>query len=189
MFIETLVLAVIIGLVLGGRFGNLKNLSLRHIELFILAFAVQAGLNYCTAQEVSLVVKFKGYIHLLSYALLFAGLFMNRSIPGIKTLSLGISLNFLVIAANQGLMPVLPTYLPEPLTASLSAGKSGIHGLITETTRLRYLADIIYCPLPYQNQMLSVGDVVIDIGAFYLVVKAMKSGAGYYKIGVIDRKL
>lgn len=187
MFIESIAVALLIGVLAGGRFFNLRTLSLKHIELFLLPFLIQWGLNYAAAQEVSWVGEVKGFIHAGSYLLLFGGLFLNRNLPGMKILGLGVLLNFLVIAANQGLMPVNGDYLPAEVLEGLRNGTDGTHGLMGEGTKLAWLGDQIYCPLPYAKQMISVGDLVIDIGAFFMVFVTVKKGGSNFKFTYINR--
>ncbi len=63
--------------------------------------------------------------------------------------------------------------------------------VVAEMTRLAYLSDIIYVPLPYQKQLLSIGDIALDLGAFLLIFFGMKKvpGRDYYKFTSVNRKL
>ncbi|ADG83604.1 DUF5317 domain-containing protein [Thermincola potens] len=189
MLLETVVVAIVIGALVGGSLFNLKHLSLKHIELFFLSFILQSALNYLVGKGVQWAVDYRGYIHLFSYLPLFMGLFLNRAVPGIKLLGLGVFMNFLVIMLNQGLMPVRADLLPPAVLQALEKGNSGTHGLISDSTKLKWLADQIFCPLPYQNELISIGDIVIDIGAFYLIINAMKNKGDYIKFTHINGKL
>ena len=71
-------------------------------------------------------------------------------------------------------MPVDPAFLPEASRNALVAGK-GTHGLMTSITQLSFLADVFYLEIPLmQKQVFSVGDILINIGTFRLVLKTMK---------------
>jgi hypothetical protein len=99
-----------------------------------------------------------------------------------KIFGLGLILNFLVIAANGGYMPVLPdnliraglTHRAELLQAKGYLSNSTV---LTGETRLPFLADVFFAPswLPFSN-VFSIGDVFIGIGAFILVLQTMQGG-------------
>ena len=71
-------------------------------------------------------------------------------------------------------MPVRADVLPQQLAAAMAAGMGGTHSLLTETTRLGFLGDVIYLPLPYENQLISIGDIVIDIGLVGFILRGMR---------------
>ena len=101
-----------------------------------------------------------------------------------KVLGLGLALNFLVIAANGGYMPVPPENLVKAgmlHEAEMLQARGHFSNLtvLTEETRFPFLADIFVIPpyLPFRN-VFSIGDVIIGIGAFILVLRAMQGKSG-----------
>ncbi len=173
MFLEVIALAVIIGLVLRGRFMNLGRLNIKYIYVILFAYLLQAAIDFWAPRH-----AFWGYpyIHVFSYFLLFFALVRNRSIPGMYFILAGTIMNFLVIVLNGG-MPVKGDVLPRQLAAAFATGHGGTHVLLTAGTRLSFLADIIYVVLPYQHQLLSIGDVIINVGVLVLVIKGMRGRA------------
>ncbi|MDT3699118.1 MAG: DUF5317 domain-containing protein [Thermincola sp.] len=171
MFLETIILAVLVGLITGGRLTNLGRLDFRYFYLVIAAYLIQAGIDHWGP-----VRSFGGYpyLHVISYFILFFVLWQNRRMPGMYLVSTGTLLNFIVIILNGGQMPVSPHTLPAELSQALAAGDGGTHNLITENTSLKFLADIFYVGYLNQNQLISIGDIVIDIGAFLLVFRGTR---------------
>lgn len=107
-------------------------------------------------------------------------LWINRSLPGVRLIMLGLALNLAVMAANGGRMPVsesaavtagLSEHLPK-----LTAGQSSRHVPLTAQTRLRYLGDMIPVPKPYPfPRVISVGDVVLAAGVVQLLIFGMST--------------
>ncbi|CAA7599522.1 Hypothetical protein DEACI_0148 [Acididesulfobacillus acetoxydans] len=176
MLIGALILAVAAGLLAGGKLKNLSYLQLRGAWLVLGALFLQAVLSWMAARGSGIGPRWVGpLLHVLSYVLLLAFTWVNRSLPGVRVLAAGVFLNGLVIALNGGLMPVAPWALPPGDIASLARGV-GIHGLMSAGTRLTALADRFYLTLPGLGRWLfSVGDVLIDLGAFWLVFRSLRS--------------
>lgn len=103
-------------------------------------------------------------LHVGTYVLAGAFLFLNRKIRGLWLLMLGASLNAFVIGINGGVMPANPTAVrtagihPPTTQFTNSAPRSGAH--------LAFLGDVFAVPksLPLHN-VFSVGDVMIVLGA------------------------
>ena len=95
---------------------------------------------------------------------------LNARIVGVPIVALGMTLNLVAIVANGGSMPVLPE-------AMLAAG--GDHATLNNSTaaadpHVSLLVDRWAAPdvIPFAN-VFSIGDVVIAVGAFVIVLSAM----------------
>ncbi|KLU59442.1 hypothetical protein CEB3_c44280 [Peptococcaceae bacterium CEB3] len=185
MLIGALVLAVVVGLLAGGKLKNLSYLPLRGAWLVLGALFLQAVLSWTAAKGLGIGPRWVGpLLHILSYVLLLAFTWVNRSLPGVRVLAAGVFLNGLVIAVNGGLMPVAPGVLPPWDIARLAKGV-GIHGLMSARTRLTFLSDRFYLAAPVLGrQLFSVGDVLIDVGAFWLVFRSLRAFSGTEEKGV-----
>lgn len=171
MFIEVIIIAILVGLIMGGKIANLGRINFKYFYLIIAAYVIQAGVDYWANGHL-----FGGspYLHLVSYLILFFVLWQNRQLPGMYLIIIGTLLNFIVIALNGGQMPVNPTMLPSELSQALAAGHGGTHGLITGNTRVKFLADIFHIAYFNRNQLISIGDTIMDVGVFLLVIIGMK---------------
>lgn len=170
MFFEIVLISVVIGLIRGGSLLNLKNLEFKLVSLILTAYLIQFGIDFWGAKQ-----PWWGYpyLHIFSYFLLFLSLYSNRVIPGIKYIFAGTFLNFTAIILNNGVMPVAKRFISDHAVAAFNAGLGGTHGLITGNTRVQFLTDILFIPVPYEPQVLSLGDIVIDAGIFVILVRAM----------------
>ena len=122
-----------------------------------------------------------GYLYIAVYIIGVVFLFMNRNLPGLVLILIGVFLNFLVMSVNGGRMPVSaeaaaaidPMYV-EAFKAALNETEYAKHILLTESSRLKFLADIIPLTKPYPiTQIISIGDVVMNIGIFNFVQHLM----------------
>jgi hypothetical protein len=181
VLLDGAVLAVLVGLVAGGRFSRLKDLDLRAPWVFVAAAVVQVGLMIAGARGWVPVAGVGQGLLMASFALVLAGLWVNRRLPGVWVVGIGVCLNFLVIAANGGSMPV-------DRELAVRAGNTGLvrmldspahvkHKPIGPTTRLRPLADVLPLPMivprPRWFSPGSPGDVFVTVGACWLVLAGM----------------
>jgi len=185
MLIETLILALFVSLISGGKMSRLGELVLREFWLVPLALLIQSGVYWAAVRGIGLGPSWASpVLDTGSYFLLLIFTLRNRSLPGMRWLTLGILLNTIVISLNGGLMPVDPSFLPEASRNALLEGQ-GTHGLMTSSTHLSFLADRFYLDmLGLRKQVFSVGDIVIDIGCFLLVNKTMMRNQGNIDIEV-----
>ena len=163
-----LVVAVVVGLLVGGRFGQLGHLPLRHGWLVLVAVAAQAGGAFAggSLYPLGLVVS----------AVLVAGFLVgNRGIAGTGLIALGLLTNALVVGLN-GAMPVSEHASGKAgiTTQDLIAGTDPRHELATSATRLRELGDVIPVLLPVHPEVVSPGDVLVAAGLAQLVVLGMR---------------
>ncbi|HWQ88993.1 MAG TPA: DUF5317 domain-containing protein [Desulfitobacteriaceae bacterium] len=174
MLIETVILAIVVSLIDGGRIGRLGWLDLRGLWLIPSAWAIQIVVYWAAVKGMGMGPEWVSpVLDTASYFLLliFAG--NNWYLPGMRILALGIFLNTLVIAVNGGMMPVDSFYLPEASRQALLAGQ-GTHGLLTPATHLSLLADRIFISIAgFIKQLISLGDILIDAGSFLLIYKTM----------------
>jgi hypothetical protein len=163
----TLVIAVGIGLLTGGRFAGLSALRLRWAPLALMGLALQF---LAPAGAWSFPVL------MLSFAMLVAFALANIRMPGFVLIVAGIAMNLSVIAINGG-MPV-PRWSLErsdqigELQYLIDHGGAK-HHLATPDDRLLFLADVIPIPSPIR-QSVSPGDIVAYVGVAFVIVSAMR---------------
>ncbi len=93
-----------------------------------------------------------------------------------KLFLIGTLLNFIVIFANGGKMPVSlsgPKWQENPIDITIS-DIDFKHMSLDENTRLPYLADVILIAKPYPfPKILSIGDVFLNLGLFFFLQEEM----------------
>lgn len=163
----TLVLAVGIGLISGGRLSGLSAMRFRlgpaALAGLLLQFLVPPGIW----QDVLLIA---------SFILLSAFAVVNLKVAGFSLILAGILMNFLVIAVNHG-MPVPRWSLErsdqiQELNFLIKEGGAK-HHLATEDDTLLFLADVLPLPSPIR-QSVSAGDVVAYVGVAYVIIAGMR---------------
>lgn len=145
-----------------------------HLWLVPVAFLVQR------------LEQSKDYPIIMSQIMFLAFIYLNRVLPGMNSLLIGAALNFAVMAANSGRMPISPEtasrLFPQENLWDYPAGTLiGAKDILLppEQTRFEWLADRFLPPnwLPYQFAF-SLGDVFIAAGAFWLLAKPTSFAKG-----------
>lgn len=164
MFLGVLfALSLVSVLLAGGRLVALAELRPRHVWLIAAALATQ----------VAIISVFPGgdtaayeTVHLASYLLAGAFAWLNRRIPGFALALAGGASNFIVIAANGGVMPASAEALR---TAGLSErGDAFQNSALVEDARLAFLGDVFAVPASWPvSNVFSAGDVLIVGGILY----------------------
>jgi len=112
-----------------------------------------------------------------SLLLFLAFVWLNRKLPGMPVLLIGLVLNLLVIAANGGWMPISPTTASQlPGGGDALLAPSGSHFgqkdilLLPAETHFALLADRFLLPdWASYRAAFSLGDIFIALGAFWLL--------------------
>lgn len=175
----TLGVAIAVSLARGGRFANAAEADLRWLMLLPVGVALQALLDGLAARG-AIAGPTVVALLLVSEALVLAFCVVNWYRSGMALVGTGFLLNATVILANRG-MPVSADALvrlgADPATMQIV----GKHRLLTDTTRLPALADVI--PIPPLPMILSVGDLVLVAGIFLLTHDVLTSPQRSRRIG------
>ena len=178
MLMLSVVLALLLGWCTGGRLSRFEEADLRLLPLPVLAFACQRAMN-ALAGRISLPFEAWAWLPLLlSYGLIFLFLWQNRRLK--KTCLLvgaGGACNLAVIASNGWRMPVAfwaAALLSEQGAAALLAGEIPMYRAADASTRLLFLGDILYCPLPLFGGLASLGDILLAAGVFFCLMACMR---------------
>jgi hypothetical protein len=160
--VGTIVLSVLVVVLTRGSFERLGQIRLRALWMLLVALAGQLVLELVDFPEDR--IEDLGFALLLgTYALVLAFCILNRRFTGMTVIAIGVALNVLVIALNQG-MPTKDDVVER--------GGREVHVPIERTVKHRpeedddllpFLGDVLSAP-GVPNQQFSVGDVVIGIG-------------------------
>jgi hypothetical protein len=167
----TLVLAILVGYLTGGRLRNLGTLTLRWWPLALAGLALQL---------VPYPESFPDWVAvaalLVSFAMLMVFAWVNRRWAGFGLILFGLALNALVITVNQG-MPVSREALVNSdqgdLLDYLIEHGGAKHHLATDDDRLLALGDVIGIPGPI-GQAISIGDIFVYVGLILVIAAAMR---------------
>jgi hypothetical protein len=187
-----LVVSVLIAYALGGRLRNLASvpgIPYREGGVWVLSGWKDPRLRFWLLAPVALAMQavpvptMEGPVGralpvgllLLSYALLIWLSAANWKMPGFPLILIGVALNFVVIAANQG-MPVSQSALRTTgqieAIEELEEREDSKHHLATDEDVLRPLGDVMGIGPPF-NVVISVGDIVAYAGAAIFLIEAM----------------
>jgi hypothetical protein len=149
----------------------------RAVWLIFLAFLPQFVILYLPQLRTRLSDWFSAASLLASLLVFLAFTWLNRSVPGMNILLIGLALNFTVMAANRGFMPISPKtaaqLVPENVIADFQPGdRFGTKDIFLppQNTRFEWLADRFLTPVWFSYRAaFSLGDVFIAIGAFAIL--------------------
>ncbi len=161
-FVATIALAVIVIVATKGSFERLSRLKFRMLWLLFLGLAIQIVLEVVEFPKDE--IETVGFaILLLSYVAILGFCLVNRSVRGMTLIAIGVGLNVLVIALNQG--------MPTKDDVRERNGRE-VHVPIEQTVKHRpqedddllvFLGDVITAP-GFPNQQFSIGDIVMGLG-------------------------
>ena len=162
----SLVLAILIGYLLGGRLATLADLRLRWQAAAILGLLLQVLL--WPGGQWPLWYLYASFVLLIAFAI------ANLRVTGFALILVGVALNFTVIVLNRG-MPVSR----EAIVASHQADSLGEltedggpkHHLASSQDHLRFLGDVI--AIPPMEQAISIGDIFTYGGVMVVVAAGM----------------
>lgn len=178
LYIYIIIISIIIGLFRNGKLSSLSEISLKKIELIVLACLIQGGIIFLGSRNIKFVLDYSSYMIIFSYIMLLLAVWYNKDLKGIKIITLGIIFNFIVIVVNDGHMPVLLSSLYkaglDDFALILKEGTYVTHTLVTEKTLFRFLADVIPLSPPFPDpSVVSAGDFLMFYGVFSLIQNAM----------------
>lgn len=171
-------IALVASLVLRGDPRRLGEIEFRRLGWILSSFVLRdaSEMLFSSAPPRPLHSEILAFA---CYAMLFYGLYPNLRLPGIWLVAVGSALNFLVIVANQGRMPVSITPLgpPEQAREAVRLATSINHQLLGDGVRLRFLADLFkWSFLQPRPVMFSAGDVLIALGVSWLILRRSLPG-------------
>jgi hypothetical protein len=166
-------LGLVVGLVIGGRPMALAGIRFRWAPLIVLGFLAQVVLfSDPVAERVGAAGP---ALYVVSTLCVGAAVVRNLDLPGLPLVVLGAVSNMAAILANGGFMPAAPGAL-----ASLGKTAPTIYSnsAVVAAPALEPLTDVFALPrwLPFAN-VFSIGDVLLAIGIFVLIVVVMRRGA------------
>ena len=174
MLIGGIVLGLVMGLLAGGTLANLATIRLRTTWLLLVAVILRYGTQLLLEASVAPIEALRLPLLATAFSFLLVGLWKNRTYPGLSLAFVGILSNATVILVNGGYMPI---WEPSLRAAGFDPASidSAIHTVLPATLDASFLlhlgpfADVIPIPLPFIQNVASVGDAFLSAGlAFFL---------------------
>ena len=153
LYLLVILLAIILGVLVGTvkkRKFDISCITLEKVWLAFIAFGIQTVTRILSMKGLVFIAKYSQITQGVVFTLLFIVLWYNRKHLGLWIIALGASLNALVMMVNGGRMPVSLEKLenldmPEMIEL-LKSGADNKHVVMSELTKLNFLADIFYIP-------------------------------------------
>ncbi len=173
MFIAVIIVAIIIGYIFKGRLSNIDANSIQSMYLIFIAFLIEAIMIFLIRKGYLQRGILTYIVNLIMYIFLFSFIYKNRYDKCMVLMGVGFLLNALAIFLNGGAMPVSSEIVNQlGITQNISA--EGLYVFVNESTRLRFLGDII--PLKYpRSYAISIGDIVEAIAIAVFIITEMRS--------------
>ncbi len=178
MLIAGLIIGLVAGFAVGGRIDNLISIRLRWPLVIFGALALRLGTEAALGRDVAIAETLRVPLLAAAYGVLAIGLWANRARPGMSLALVGIGLNATAILVNGGFMPIW-----EPSLVAAGFGRadvlSPIHVILPASLDAAFmwsagpLGDVIPVPLPFLRNVLSIGDVILDVGLGFFLFAGM----------------
>lgn len=151
-----LILGCLAGVALGGKLSNWSAISLRWPWVVVLALLIRVAVAGTPLGR----VDWLRYVYVASLVALIAWTLWNIDrLFGIWLVSIGSTINLIVIVANDFRMPVVQSAAGR----LVELGSHGQYTVMDSGTRLSWLADWVLVP-GWLGGVFSPGDAVIGIG-------------------------
>jgi hypothetical protein len=170
-------IALVVALVRGGSLQNLLSVPLRWPALVLLGL----GLQLVIFTPLRSRLPIEGLVpplYLLSMLIMVGWVVLNRRVPGMLWMGIGVVMNLAAIAANGGYMPVAPESTQIAGQVRELGDSATIHNnslLTSAPVQLWILTDILPIPaiVPFAN-VFSIGDVFLTLGASIFLFRTIR---------------
>lgn len=173
MFVESVVIGIIIGVVQHGRLTNIGITGIRGWYLILAALLL--GISPMFSINSPFFDDFGVYIYIFSLIVMFAVLLLNLDKKGFWIIAVGAGLNLFVMLLSGLRMPI---YMEGLRIAGLEGMISGIEsGEIINYVSMesldswtRFMGKLIVLPKPYPlAKVVSIGDLLMSLGIVFYI--------------------
>lgn len=190
LYIIAIGMGILLGWLAGGKIINLADLKFEKAWLVVVAFLIQTTAQILGVRGFAFISDYSMILQGIVFCLLLIGFWYNRKYIGIWFIAAGCLINALVMMLNGGKMPVDVNIMkklgaaPE-IIEQVKMGIDGKHTIITESTRLVFLSDIMSPPpvLNWLMKIISIGDIIVLFGLFVLIFEAVNKKTTLNKPG------
>jgi hypothetical protein len=179
ILLQVLIIAILLGIIRGGRPTPRGRLPVRWPALPLICLVAQFVAIRLGGPRTGGFDLPAGILLVSNLALLLM-VWINRRVPGMRWLGLGLLLNLTVMLANGGYMPIAPETLARIGGQALATAPPGTRllgykdiVLPREQTWLGILSDVLVLPPPFAANAFSLGDASIAVGLFVFVQRVL----------------
>lgn len=182
LYLVACILGIGAGIAAKGDILNIANFKLEKVYLVILAFILQTMAQILSVRGITFLIDHSLVVYGVVFLLVVVAFWYNRHYLGVLIMGAGLLMNVAVMGLNNGKMPVALEAAKRAglgdIAEALKSGSNGKHILLTESTRLPWLADIIAPPsvLGVLMRIVSIGDLIIVVGLAVLVFEMVSHG-------------
>ncbi len=181
--LATVVVALVLGLLAGGRLENLTRIRFRWGAVLFVAVVVRYGTEAAIRYGFAPAGDLRLPLYALAFGTIAVVLWANRGQPGLVVAAAGVATNGLAIVLNGGWMPVWP---PALQLVGMTQGDLTVafHRLMPEDLGLSFLlhggpfGDLIPVPLPVLTNVASIGDAFVAAGLGWYVFATLVRAPG-----------
>jgi hypothetical protein len=168
----TVVGAGVVALGFGGRLRALTELHVRGLWYVVGAVAAQVAGGWLSSAADDSRFYIAGLAASAGCGLAFC--LRNLHLSGVPLVTLGLSLNALVVGLNSAMpVSIFAASRADVTLTTIAAGDDPRHTIAGYGSTWRRLGDVIPVPLPVAPEVVSPGDVLIAAGLAEFVVIAM----------------
>jgi len=166
ILLAVLVLAIVTVPLAGGRLGALGEIDLRRPWAIMVAIGLQVLIISVFPDRFEALHE---PVHVLSYVFAAVFLVANIRLPGVPLIAAGALCNLAAIVANGGVMPA--SRAAQQAAGIVQQEGHFVNSGVLEDPKLLFLGDVFAIPesWPVLNNVFSVGDVLIALGALVFV--------------------
>lgn len=156
LLLAAVVVGLVVGLLSGGKLGNLAHITFRWPWFVLVALLIREAVVYTPLSRIEGVQ----YVYAAALAALIAWALLHVDrLPGVWVVAAGAAMNLVVVLANGARMPVASS----AAGSLLQRGHAGQYVVMGSGTNLNWLADWMVVPGPLGG-VYSPGDVVVAFG-------------------------
>ena len=178
MFLSVVLLALIVGALLGGGIPRIADLKLRWSVLLVLALGLRVAA--ATSQQTGIGDTLPlAWAYIGAYVLILAWLWNNWRVPGLQVAAVGIAANLMAVLINGGQMPIWSGAFAAAGFDESALVNDPFHFILRVDSVSQFVArgglfgDVIPLPIPLIRDVVSLGDVLLALGIFWAIVSSM----------------
>lgn len=183
MWIESIILGLVIGLIRGGRISKLKEFRMGYANLFLFGLILQIAPFFLS--RIDFIKNNAALISFVGYILIFIFLALNYRKKGLPLIMLGSFMNIVVLLLNSLKMPIyIASSSPNAINLKLNIMSGNVvnYFMIDKLEGFSaYLGKFISMPDFYPGiPVIGIADIIIALGVIHLIQNELSYKRGFF---------